>query len=147
MTQRAGFSTTFEGVRDALTRATERILGPTGRNILWESGQTQLWQAILSDATDAIPIVGEWFDAARTVDAARKGSQRTGAREAFLAIGTLPRPVGYILDFLTPIQTITWLERHGYSVADFPLVLMDEVRRTFDLPRIPGLEEALFKRK
>ena len=129
-------TTLGEDIRKALIRATEEVLGPRARNILWEAEQPSLLDSILADVSDIIPIVGEWFDAARTADAAAKGKPR-GARTISLAIGTLPRPIGNIADVLTPIQTITWLEDHGYSVTQFPYVFAKELGVTF--PSLEGI--------
>lgn len=86
------------------------------RDILFESTQSTLGRAIVADVIDVIPIVGDASNFFRVRHANRNGVQRQpriGRQALDLALGSLPEPVGAILDILTPTNTITLLREQG----------------------------------
>lgn len=82
------------------------------RDILFESKQSTMGRAIVADVIDVIPLVGDFSNFFRVRHASREGitrQPRVGRQALDLALGSLPEPVGAVLDILTPTNTITYL--------------------------------------
>jgi len=89
---------------------------PEIRDILFESRQSTMGRALLADAIDVIPVVGDVSNFFRVRHASREGVRRqarVGRQALDLALGSLPEPVGAVLDLLTPTNTMTYLREQG----------------------------------
>ncbi len=89
---------------------------PELRDVLFESRQSTLGRALLADAIDVIPVVGDVSNFFRVRHASREGIRRqprVGRQALDLALGSLPEPVGAVLDLLTPTNTMTYLREQG----------------------------------
>ena len=66
----------------------------------------------MADVIDVIPVVEDVSNFFRVRHANREGVRRqprVGRQALDLALGSLPEPVGAVLDLLTPTNTITYL--------------------------------------
>lgn len=89
-------------------------LPPEFRDLLAQSTQTSLGRAILADLFDAVPIVGDLANLLRVRHAGASDGGATVSRQALdLLAGSLPDPIGGILDLLTPTNTLTYLRAEG----------------------------------
>jgi len=90
---------------------------PQIRDILFESKQSTLGRAILSDLVDIIPVAGDLSNFFRVRHAATIGFERPRrlTRQTIdMLVGLAPEPLGGILDLLTPTNTVTYLrEKRG----------------------------------
>ena len=96
-------------------------------NIIMGSQQKNLPDAILADIIDIIPIVGDVANVGRVVDASassksKKKNKTIITQSIDMAAGSLPDPIGTILDILTPTNTVNYL---GIGVADLKTPTMD----------------------
>lgn len=86
------------------------------RDVLFESKQSTLGRAIAADVVDIIPLVGDAANFFRVRHAGKSGIERGRrvSRQALdLGLGSLPDPVGAVLDALTPTNTNTFLRESG----------------------------------
>lgn len=90
------------------------VLPPEARDFLAQSKQNSLGRAVLADLVDIVPILGDVANLLRVRHAGETAAGATVGRQALdLLAGSLPDPVGGILDFLTPTNTLTFLRRQG----------------------------------
>ncbi len=89
---------------------------PEIRDILFESKQSTLGRAVAADVIDIIPFVGDAANFFRVRHAGKLGierGRRVGRQALDLGLGSLPDPVGAVLDALTPTNTNTYLREQG----------------------------------
>lgn len=106
---------TRETVNKLKTKCYE-FIGDSPCRILFETEHERLTEAVMADAIDVIPIVGDFTNVFRAVDAMSKKSQyrlkRKAIMQAFdLLAGALPDPIGGALDLITPTNTIIYLAK------------------------------------
>ncbi len=89
---------------------------PDLRDVLFESKQSTFGRAVLADLVDIIPVVGDAANFFRVRHAGKQGierQRRVGRQALDLGLGSLPDPVGAVLDALTPTNTNTYLREQG----------------------------------
>lgn len=86
------------------------------RDVLFESKQSSLGRAIAADVVDIIPVLGDAANFFRVRHAGKMGiesGRRVGRQALDLGLGSLPDPVGAVLDALTPTNINTYLREAG----------------------------------
>lgn len=106
---------TRETVNKLKTKCYE-FIGHSPCRILFETEHERLAEAIMADAIDVIPIVGDFTNVFRAVDALSKKSKYRLKRKAIMQVfdlfaGALPDPIGGALDLITPTNTIIYLAK------------------------------------
>ncbi len=96
----------------------DRNLGTRVCEILAGTNQQDLPDAIIADILDIIPIIGDLTNALRVIDAAGKGNEYQRKKKVAMQLidalsGSLPDPVGAIIDAITPTNTILYLSKKG----------------------------------
>ena len=93
----------------------KKRFGESPCNVLMGANHKNLFEAILADIVDAIPIIGDISNFFRIIDAANNPDvavrRRVTAQLIDFVLGLLPSPIGTILDILTPTNTIMYLRK------------------------------------
>ena len=98
-------------LEDGLNRLLDKIRDaapPLLREVMLESKQDTMGKSILADVVDVIPFVG---DAANMYRVRHGGGQpeRVSRQATDLFAGSMPEPLGFILDALSPTNLLTFL--------------------------------------
>jgi len=98
-------------LEDGLNKLLDKIRDsapPLLREVMMESKQDTMGKSILADVVDVIPFVGDLGNMFRV----RHGSgqpERVSRQATDLFAGSLPEPVGFIMDALSPTNFLTFL--------------------------------------
>ena len=87
----------------------ENMAPPFVREVALSSKQDTMGKAALADAVDVIPIIGDVANMFRVRHGGGK-PERVKSQATDLLAGSLPEPLGFILDALSPTNFMTFLK-------------------------------------
>ena len=135
-------------------KARMKTIRKDGQEILFGVEHKNPLQAIASDMTDIIPVVGDIGNVSRTFQSYKKEgfSGKTKRQLGDAVVGSIP-VVGEIADALTPTNIINYAKSHGANVPELPNIPIpgEKIRppeppkvgeklraKGWPLPKLPG---------